>query len=484
MTVAEGDACAAAAAQAGIASHGRWQKTLYALITYAILGHLIYGLLSPLVPAAPGSAGEHDLFSPMAALVGGYPLEEHFVTTADGYILRMFRIPHGPPAACTARGGAANASAAGGGGGEAGAQACGAAPAGAARPVAFMQHALLDSSAGWVLLGPGRALALQLVDAGFDVWLANSRGNRYSRNHTTLDPGGAAFWRFSWADMADHDVPAMVGHALAVTGQDQVVYFGYSQGSMIGLAALSSQPALAARVSLAVLMAPVAFTAHMASPPFVLTVRAGLDRRLEAAGWNEWGGHHPAGAAAMQAGCRWAPRACAFYLTAICGANPRGNLGPATLEALMGHLPVGTSVRNMALWSQAVRRGSATQLLRYDFGGDCAGGRPCNMRAYGQEQPPGFNLTQITTQIALYTGDRDTISPPADVALLRAALAPGVIAAHAAHPDYGHLDLLLGDNAPADVYPGVVSLARAAAAAATSDGSAAATVGAGAAAAA
>ena len=125
---------------------------------------------------------------------------------------------------------------------------------------------------------------------------------------------------------------------------------------MIGLAALSSNPALAARVSLAVLMAPVAFTRHMASPPLVLPARARLDQRLEAAGWGEWGAHYPAAAPRAAVACRWAPRACAALLAFICGANPRGNLSPATMAALMWHAPVGTSVRNMALWSQVRRR--------------------------------------------------------------------------------------------------------------------------------
>ena len=62
-------------------------------------------------------------------------------------------------------------------------------------------------------------------------------------------------------------------------------------------------------------------------------------------------------------------------------------------------------------------------------------------------------------------GDRDTISPPADVALLKAALAPGVVVAHHADPDYGHLDYELGSDAPDRYYPAAVSLAQQAAAA-------------------
>ena len=45
------------------------------------------------------------------------------------------------------------------------------------RPVVFLQHGLMASSADWVLSGPGHALAYQLWEAGYDVWLGNFRGN-------------------------------------------------------------------------------------------------------------------------------------------------------------------------------------------------------------------------------------------------------------------------------------------------------------------
>jgi lysosomal acid lipase/cholesteryl ester hydrolase len=53
---------------------------------------------------------------------GGYPVETHYVTTADAYILTMYRIP---------------------------------APG---KKVAFLQHGLLCSSADWVVMGPGMLL--------------------------------------------------------------------------------------------------------------------------------------------------------------------------------------------------------------------------------------------------------------------------------------------------------------------------------------
>jgi hypothetical protein len=44
--------------------------------------------------AARGLTYEHRTM-PELVLGKGYPLEEHFVTTADGYVLGVYRIPHG-----------------------------------------------------------------------------------------------------------------------------------------------------------------------------------------------------------------------------------------------------------------------------------------------------------------------------------------------------------------------------------------------------
>ncbi|GFH08989.1 lipase, partial [Haematococcus lacustris] len=111
----------------------------------------------------------------------GYELTEHFATTLDGYILRIFRLQHpSSQAAALAPGNSST-------------------PARLMpRPVALLQHALLDSSAGWLLQGPGNSLACSLALEGWDVWLGNVRGNRFSRNHTHLSAADQEFWAYSW----------------------------------------------------------------------------------------------------------------------------------------------------------------------------------------------------------------------------------------------------------------------------------------------
>ena len=67
--------------------------------------------------------------------------------------------------------------------------------------------------------------------AGFDVWLGNSRGSTFSRQHAFLSVASPAFWAFSFDEMARYDLPAMLAHIRAVTGVARVEYVGHSQVS-------------------------------------------------------------------------------------------------------------------------------------------------------------------------------------------------------------------------------------------------------------
>ena len=88
-------------------------------------------------------------------------------------------------------------------------------------PVVFMQHGLEDSSATWVLAGPEHgAPAFRLAEQGYDVWLGNFRGNSYSRAHLSLNPDvDTEYWRFTWDEMARHDLPAMLDYVMEETGK-------------------------------------------------------------------------------------------------------------------------------------------------------------------------------------------------------------------------------------------------------------------------
>lgn len=64
----------------------------------------------------------------------------------------------------------------------------------AGSPVVFLQHGLVDSADCWIMNYANVAPAFQLVRAGFDVWLGNDRGSKYSMGHTTLSTKDEKYW--------------------------------------------------------------------------------------------------------------------------------------------------------------------------------------------------------------------------------------------------------------------------------------------------
>lgn len=214
------------------------------------------------------------------------------MTTDDGYVLGTYRIPGPRPD----RGGAQ----------------------GPPSRVVLLQHGLLDSSATWAL-EPDTSLAFLLADRGWDVWLGNSRGNAFSRNHTGLDPRGPAFWSFSLDDMAAHDLPALVRYVRGVTGAARIAYVGHSQGATIALAGLASSAELRGSLAAAVLLAPAASLRHIDSVPMRALAALRADELFTLLGVTEFMPNQKEVSELFEALCRATPEVCVSALTAICG---------------------------------------------------------------------------------------------------------------------------------------------------------------------
>jgi len=371
----------------------------------------------------------------------GYPLEHYTVPTTDGFILGLYRIPTGRNAGHNA------------------------APQTRAtyRPPVLLQHGLLQSSAVWVDNLPEQSLAFCLADAGFDVWMGNSRGNTYSRQHVALTPDQTQFWDFSWDEMARYDLPALVDYVLATTGQPQLAYVGHSQGTTTALAAIAENHAgLAAKISAAALLAPVAFLQHLDSPPIKELATLGTDAVFTKLGLGELLPRDPNFGALVDLLCTAESSYCIQIIDDICGLNDT-NVNATQLPTILQYTPAGSSVRNLAHWAQGVRLPAPTFQM-FDWGKDCSDvffrPQPCNSQVYGSDDVPLYNLSRITVPLALFSGGRDKMAAPADVAALMQVLSPATVVLHHHEHFYGHVDFTWGIDAHKRVYPAIIKFIR------------------------
>ena len=74
---------------------------------------------------------------------------------------------------------------------------------------------------------------LQLFDQGYDIWMGNNRGTKYSNVSEKYPEQNEDFdrWDFSWAELGLYDIPAFMDKIIEVSDQPKVNYIGYSMGT-------------------------------------------------------------------------------------------------------------------------------------------------------------------------------------------------------------------------------------------------------------
>ncbi|KAK4208678.1 Alpha/Beta hydrolase protein [Rhypophila decipiens] len=166
----------------------------------------------------------------------GYTAEEHLVQTKDGYLLLLHRLAwkKGEEETRVNRG-----------------------PNSTKKRVVYLHHGLLMNSEVWVCLTDAqRCLPFVLVERGFDVWLGNNRGNKYSKKSVNSSPTSTEFWNFSIDEFAFHDIPDSISYILETTSQESLSYIGFSQGTAQAFASLAIHPKLNDQVNVFIALAP------------------------------------------------------------------------------------------------------------------------------------------------------------------------------------------------------------------------------------
>lgn len=163
----------------------------------------------------------------------GYRSEVHSTKTEDGYVLNIHRVL--PQKHSTHKGSA------------------------------FLMHGLFRNSSDFLATGPKIALAYFLSDHGYDVWMGNARGTKYSYEHNVLKSSSKDFWKFSFHEIGLFDVSAMLDFVLDYTKEEKSFYIGHSQGTCSLLALLSSLPNYNNKIIQAYLITPSVFMRHSSS---------------------------------------------------------------------------------------------------------------------------------------------------------------------------------------------------------------------------
>ncbi|GMS92675.1 hypothetical protein PENTCL1PPCAC_14850, partial [Pristionchus entomophagus] len=239
-----------------------------------------------------------------------------------------------------------------------------------------------------------------LADAGFDVYLLNSRGMTYSQRHMSLTRNDPAFWKFTTHDIAKFDAPAAIDKILELNGEAKVFWVGHSQGTLVGFMMLAERPEYNSK----------AYT-QMWGP-------------------HKIGSHIPYLNGATRLICPWfiSSEFCKDFVGILAGP-PAKSFNWTRVPLYVSNFFISTST-----WNNSNRN------LEYHF--DASPEE--NLKRYGSVLAPLYNNSNINTDTYLFWSRSDWLITPQEIeSWLMPKLRPGVTKGSFEVADYNHFDYTL-----------------------------------------
>ncbi|XP_039479249.1 mediator of RNA polymerase II transcription subunit 15 [Drosophila santomea] len=356
------------------------------------------------------------LETPKLILRYGHQVETHYAFTADGYKLCLHRIPR--PGAI---------------------------------PV-MLVHGLMASSASWVQFGPSQGLAYILSQAGYDVWMLNTRGNIYSEERQTGREKDQDFWDFSFHEIGQYDLPAAIDLILLQTKMPRIQYIGHSQGSTAFFVMCSERPEYAAKISLMQSLSPSVYMEGTRSPAlkFIGILQGGFTMLLNLLGGHKISLDNKIINMFREHICdKLIPsRICAIFEFVVCGFN--FNSFNMTLSPILeGHASQGASAKQIYHFAQMQGK---SVFQKFDYG------LILNKLRYNSILPPLYNLSLALSKVALHRGDGDWLGSESDALRLERSLPNCIENRNIRFQGFSHFDFTISKDVRPLVYDRVVNL--------------------------
>lgn len=348
----------------------------------------------------------------------GYACVEHTTQTKDGFLLGLQRV-----SSSTINLGAQSG------------------------PPVLLLHGLFMGGDAWFMDSPNESLGFVLADHGFDVWVGNVRGTKWSHGHSSLSDGDKEFWDWSWEEMALYDLEAMLTYINSKTSS-KVFVVGHSQGTIMSLAAFT-QPDIVNMVEAAALLSPISYLDHITSKFVLNLVNMHLEEALSLLGIHQLNLKSNILIDIIELGCDGGRLDCSNMLASITGENCCFN--SSRVDFYLEYEPHPSSLKNLKHLFQMIRKGT---FARYDYG------TLKNILNYGQTKPPTFDLSKIPESLPIWMahGGNDALGDVIDVqhTLKELKSKPKVLFLE----EYGHVDFLLSTRAFEDMYDNMITFFR------------------------
>ncbi|CAG9313646.1 unnamed protein product [Blepharisma stoltei] len=329
----------------------------------------------------------------------GYNFTYHYVITDDGYILKAFRIFKSSPNG---------------------------------KPILFM-HGLAGNADCFLININSKAPAFRLVDEGFDVWVLNSRGNNYSRNHTIYDVESKEFWAYTASDITFYDIPTYIKYIKGITGYDKLSYIGHSHGASLMIAYLALNSDFSEDISVVISIAGNGPQVNLRS----YMVKLALSNFF--LDFADWIGIK----VVMDSPSYWVAKLIqvfpmgAYYLSRDIYDYTIHKDKPEGIAYYALKFQGGVGINSLRYCKSLIESHGLIQL--YDHG-------PIkNMELYGSIEPPIADYSKVKSKIAIIGGKYDKLIHPDDTFSLYKSL-PKEIVIHYKIYEHDHGTFLLSKN--------------------------------------